>query len=330
MNVRSFWRNAVVDNIDFPYNVIQYNVMYKALVAENKLGGRDPVDESNAPFPVVIFFGGAFCVAQMYQTLAIELVRTGFVVMTYNWVTENPKNSITLSPGVDISACLPQNYGQRATSLSLPTLLKELEKINSDHSEILADKLDLTEIVLGGHSLGGRIAIENANRKFFPQVKAAFSYGSDLAAYTYAGYQPQTILSIEKNTIPLLMLGGNNDGVISYMSRNWSGFTLEDSYTTLIKTFKEGLGEHNKHLVIVDKANHFSIADFVNPTMHASSVDITVGDEMQHKFRSHITSLIRLFLQTYILNPENNLEIRNEFFSVSSTENTLNAISMQK
>ena len=73
-------------------------------------------------------------------------------------------------------------YGKAPTASALPTLLKELEKLQSEG--VLAGLLDLNSVILGGHSAGGRVAIENADSQFFPSVVAAFAYGAHTAAIT--------------------------------------------------------------------------------------------------------------------------------------------------
>ena len=78
-------------------------------------------------------------------------------------------------PGVNIAMLAPNTYGTAPTASALPAVLKELECINSEG--MLAGMLDLEKIILGGHSAGGRVAIESASPHFFPQVVAAFGYG---------------------------------------------------------------------------------------------------------------------------------------------------------
>lgn len=106
----------------------------------------------------------------------------------------------------------PGVYGSAPTASALPALLAKLEQLQSEG--ILAGMLDLQRIILGGHSAGGRIAIENANPQFFPQVVASFAYGAHTMAGVIMGYEAGTVLPLS-SSLPMLLIGGTCDGVIA-------------------------------------------------------------------------------------------------------------------
>ncbi len=76
--------------------------------------------------------------------------------------------------------------------------------------------LALDKVVLGGHSAGGRLALENAAPHFFPQVAATFAYGTSSSGFVQLGYTPGTILPLP-SSVPILLMGGSCDGVVAYI-----------------------------------------------------------------------------------------------------------------
>lgn len=236
MNVRAFFQAARVENASDPYDTIHLKVFYPAQMTgsdrEQNLG-IVRADPQYSPFKVVIFFNGINCDAQLYQWLAVKLARRGLVVVTFSWVAENLPGIVGLTPGVDIKMLAPDTYGTAPTASALPTLLKVLEGLQAE--SVLAGLLDLDQIILGGHSAGGRVAIESATKRFFPQVVAAFAYGAHTAAAVQLGYPPSTILPLP-DSLPLLLIGGTCDGVIANSSHRY-GVTWERATTPIERTY---------------------------------------------------------------------------------------------
>ncbi len=238
--VRAFWRAAKVESAQPPYDTVQLKIFYPARMSGGDLEkdmGIVPADPQQAPFPVVIFFNGFNCDAQLYQWLAVKLAERGLVVVTFNWVAENLPGIISLTPGVDITIGKPATYGTAPTASALPALLAELEQLHSEG--ILAGMLDRQRIVLGGHSAGGRVAIENADPRFFPQVVAAFAYGAHSLGAVRIGYEAGTVLPLP-DSLPLLLMGGTCDGVIANSSYRY-GMSPGDATISVMRTFKEAI-----------------------------------------------------------------------------------------
>lgn len=298
MTVRAFWKAIKVENAQPPYDTIQLKVFYPALTS----GDRQTFSPNQAnpakALPVVIFFSGVNCNLAMYEWLAGELVSRGLVVVLFNWLAENIPGSVSLTPGVDLAAFSPDVYGTIPSALALPSLLAELEQLNT--VGVLANLLDLQKIVLGGHSAGGRIALENANPQFFNQVAAAFSYGAHTAAPTQVGYDPSTILSLP-SSVPMLLMGGTQDGVIANNSSIYGIDTWSTPATPVIRTFKEAISREQGdcYLVLLEGANHFSVVDRLDPTVQVTALDYP-PTQPQAQIRSLMGSVVGLFIDLHV------------------------------
>jgi len=258
--IRAFSRAVKVENAQPPYDTLHLKVFYPARMSGSQLEqdmGIVSADPALAPFPVVIFFAGVNCGAELYQWLGVELARRGLVVVTFNWVAENLPGIVGLTPGVDITKWTPTTYGTGPTASALPAILKELEQLQAEG--ILAGLLDLERVILGGHSAGGRVALESADSQYFPQLAAAFGYGVHTLGPVQMGYEPGTILPLPQ-TLPLLLVGGTQDGVIAKSSFRY-GIEAGDAMAPVVRTFEEAVigGRQDCYLLLVEGANHFAV-----------------------------------------------------------------------
>ena len=312
MTIRAFFRAAQVENAQPPYNTIHLKVFYPAQMLEKIDINQDiaPADTTKAPFPVVIFLSGFKCGMEMYQWLAIKLAERGLVVVTFNWIEEYIPGKITLTPGFELAAWKPETSGTKATSHTLPTLLIELEKLNQE--EPLAGMLDLQRIILGGHSAGGRMAIENAEPRFFPQVKAAFSYASHSAAPVMLGHKPNTILPLP-DARPLLLIGGTCDDAIAKLSSSYG--MKGDATTSIQRTFNEAIsgGRNDSYLLLIEGANHFSISEpFDTTQIWFSDSNATPGSD---KIRSLMVRSIGYFIDAHVREQKEAFQILEQLLS---------------
>ncbi len=298
--IRAFWRAVKVETAVPPYDTLHLKVFYPAQTSDSQLErdqGIVPANSEQAPFPVVIFFNGVNCELQIYQWLAVKLAQRGLVVITFAWIAENLPGIVGLTPGVNIAMWQPQAYGTGASAAALPALLGEIERLQSEG--ILAGLLDLKKIVLGGHSAGGRVALESANPRFFPQIAAAFGYGVHTAAPVMLGYEPGKILPLP-DALPMLLIGGTCDGVIANSSDRY-GISAGDPTTLTVRTFKEALsgGRNDTYLVLIEGANHFSIAHPQDSTTGRSFLDFP-ATQPEDRIRSLIAEVITLFIDAYV------------------------------
>ncbi|WP_310487762.1 dienelactone hydrolase [Chamaesiphon sp. VAR_69_metabat_338] len=299
MSVRSLFQAVKVADAVAPYDTIQLKVFYPAQISDNVLEqsmGVIPADRQLAPFPIVIFFGGINCGGELYQWLAVTLAARGLVIVTFNWIAENLPGMVALTPGVDLKNLAPNTYGTAPTASALPALLAGLHQMNS--SGVLAGLLDLGRVILGGHSAGGRAAIESANPSFYPQVVATFAYGAHTAAIVQLGYAPGTILPLD-DRLPMLLIGGSCDGVIANSGDRY-GVTWERPTTPIERTFQAIASERAaRYLLLIEGANHFAIAHPIDTTIGTADLDFpATGSGVQ--MRDLISEAIGLFIEACV------------------------------
>jgi hypothetical protein len=260
MNVRAIFRAIKVENAKSPFDVIQAKIFYPSLEPQTdveKNSGILQPDKSKSRFKVVIMLNGVNCPPESYNWLALELCKKGCAFVTFTWITDElPGGMQGLTPGIDVKFMTYENYGKGATGSAIQPILDDLAKVNSEG--LLENCLDLDNVILGGHSAGGSIALMNAEH--FPQISKAFSYGAHTQGSTIMGFPVNYVCPITSEK-PILMLGGNNDGVITWSARRY-GKTDEDSTVSLKQTFDKAIGGNrgDRYLVIFDGGNHFTFA----------------------------------------------------------------------
>ncbi|MDJ0734344.1 MAG: dienelactone hydrolase [Nostocaceae cyanobacterium] len=298
--IRAFYRAVKVDNVQSPYNTIHLKITYPGQMSgsySEKDMGIVPADSQQAPFPVVVFFSGVNCDAQIYQWLAIKLAERGLVIVTFNWVGENLPGIVALTPGMDITMWTPAKYGTAPTTTALPAILAELQCLQQEG--ILAGMLDLEKVILGGHSAGGRVVLENLDQSFFPQVVAGFGYAVHSAAFIQMGYPPGTILPLP-SSLPILIMGGTRDGVIANSNFRY-GISAKDASTSVMRTFYEGItsARGDSYLVLLEGANHFSIVYPFDPTTGRPFLDFP-ATQPEDAIRAFMAEIISLFIDAHV------------------------------
>jgi len=203
--IRALFHATKIPNATSPYDVLHLNS------EAERMSGVIPADKSAAPMPVVIFFNGINVGIESYHWLAVKLAEANIVTVMYSHIAETLPNVIGLTPSIDLARVKPDTYGTGATCPAIQPILDSLAQLNADKKSPLYQALDLNTIILGGHSAGGTVALQNG--QFFEQVKAIFSYAGHTMASTMLGFAPGTVLNIgSKRT---LLMRGDRDGVIA-------------------------------------------------------------------------------------------------------------------
>lgn len=283
MKTRAIFRAVKVKNAESPFDVIHLKIFYPAQPPQSdteKNSGILLPEKTKIPFPIVLMLNGVNCPPESYQWLGEFLCEKGYVFVTFQWITNDlPGGMQGLTPGIDVRFMNFENYGKGATGSAIQPILDDLEKVNADGT--LKDCLDLDKVILGGHSAGGSIALMNAEH--FSQVKAAFAYGSHTQGSTIMGFPPNYVCPITSEK-PLLILGGNNDGVITWSARRY-GKTDADSTVSLKQTFDKAISgnRNDRYLIIFDGANHFTFAHPKDTTTGRPFLDFEPKCDEKHR-----------------------------------------------
>ncbi|MCY4425903.1 MAG: hypothetical protein OXC05_02575 [Halieaceae bacterium] len=257
--VRALYREAVIESASPPYDHITLKVYYPAAFGntdEERNSGVIPAVQHGAPFPVVLMFPGINVDPQSYAWLAKAMAASGLVFVTFSHIAEEMPGYVSLSPGLDLGALTPREYGSHCSATCLPSLLQELSALN--RSGVLAGKLNLDCIVFGGHSAGGSVALFNARRAWCPGLAGCFVYGAHAGAATVLGWAEQSLMALPAE-VPTLFMGGDQDGVIAASAHRYG---TEAGHPTAIieRSFEQagGNASGNCWLAIFKGANHFS------------------------------------------------------------------------
>jgi len=293
--IRALFHATKIPNATSPYDVLHLKIYYPATPTHSeaeRMSGVIPADKSAAPMPVVIFFNGINVGIESYHWLAVKLAEANIVTVMYSHIAETLPNVIGLTPSIDLARVKPDTYGTGATCPAIQPILDSLAQLNADEKSPLYQALDLNTIILGGHSAGGTVALQNG--QFFEQVKAIFSYAGHTMASTMLGFAPGTVLNIgSKRT---LLMRGDRDGVIA-ASRIRYG-TDEQAPDPVAKTFDEAYqasAESEAYDVLIEGANHFAVANPLDETTGRFFLDMEMtrpADEI----RNQIAELVLAFI----------------------------------
>lgn len=258
--VRALYRSVRIAGLIAPNDTAHLKIFYPAAPSqsvEELETGRVAVATDGGPFPVVIMLPGINVGPEGLLWLAQGLSAHGIIVVTYTLIGEEFAGSVSLTPGLDIQALTPDTLGTRPSGLTIDPILNELHACN--HTGILQRRIDLTRVILGGHSAGGTVALLNANPDWFDGIVGCFSYAAHTAAATMLGYQKGTLNPIDPR-VAILLLGGSADGVIAQSAARY-GDMPGDATGRLVATFDQAISRDQGDctLAILDGANHFSI-----------------------------------------------------------------------
>lgn len=301
--IRALFHATTLPNANAPYNVLHLKVYYPAAPTNSdaeRMSGVIPADKTSAPMPVVIFFNGINVGIESYHWLALKLAEANIITVMYTHVAETLPGVIGLTPAIDLSKVKPDTYGSGATCPAIQPILDSLKQLNVDEKSPLSGAMDLNHIILGGHSAGGTVALQNGAH--FEQVKAIFTYAGHTMASTMLGFAPGTVLPIASKRT--LLMRGDRDGVIA-ASRVRYG-TGEQGPDSVAKTFDEAYqvsAESEAFDVLIEGANHFAVAHPLDETTGRFFLDQEMTRPAE-EVRKQIAELVLNFIQKKDLQTE--------------------------
>jgi hypothetical protein len=301
--IRALFHATTLPNASAPYNVLHLKVYYPAAPTNNdaeRMTGVIPVDKTSAPMPVVIFFNGINVGIESYHWLAVKLAEANIMTVMYTHVAETLPGVIGLTPAIDLSRVKPDTYGSGATCPAIQPIFDALTQLNMDEKSPLCGALDLNHIILGGHSAGGTVALQNG--QFFEQVKAVFAYAGHTMASTMLGFAAGTVLNVGSKSV--MLMRGDKDGVIAASRARYG--TDEQSPDPVEKTFDEACqpsAGDEAFDVLLQGANHFAIAHPLDETTGRFFLDMEMTREAG-EVREQIAELVVAFIKKLELRAE--------------------------
>lgn len=220
--------------------------------------------------PVLIFLSGADVPHEKYAWLAEGLAARGIATCLSSTVASFGPTTCLLSLPYDL-ARLASEDAYRAAAPSADGLRCLLD----DLAALECDALDLSHVTLGGHSTGGRAALDVVAfgcGDAFPEIRAAVAYGASFVNGPSSPLAPGTCFDFDASRgagVPLLLLGGERDGVSAALS------DARDPSETLRRTFDAAkAGAAPVDLVVLRGANHMSCARPPEPACGAAAADL--------------------------------------------------------
>jgi pimeloyl-ACP methyl ester carboxylesterase len=286
MRVRAVYDAVAVPGARPPYESAQVVVHYPAVAdpGDPTLGIVAPAADQ---LPVLLLAPNFNCPPELYAWLAKRVAGRGWAVVTWSWVAPLFGGRAGLGTGVDLSAVTPEEFGSRIPSRLLPALLDARPSVPD-----VGDALDLSRVVLGGHSAGGTLALLCSSWLKAP----AFSYGGHTRTQVPQGFGEDHYLDLGDGP-PLLLMGGAEDGIGDAIARA-QGQPLGSH--PMAETARRAVPQGRScELVLVDGANHYSFCDGYDGTSGRGYLEAPASGE-PGAVREQIAQHVERFLEEVV------------------------------
>ncbi len=330
------------------YNALIYYPAINEVRTSDQYSIFFPPDTSGAPYPAVVFIQGANVYIEQYAWLFEHIASYGYIVLAVTefmpsggnlegqfqnlfpqgtatpsiWQTsmtipdaitylERINTSVVdpLPPAATVAT--PPDPWDRTSYLNVVRNPRGPSGDDLNHS-LFEGMVNTNKIILAGHSFGGYIALMCANTtiqkpprpeggSFTNHVAGCIVYGAHTFAASGAGYSSPI-------NVPLLMLGGEKDGVAA----GPIGGIEKSGYERIKYTFNNYVpasSDNSRYLLGIKGANHLSIGTKPDPMVDRSFLDEKDGIISTYLAHQVIQEKVMAFLQYYIKNDANALPI---------------------
>jgi pimeloyl-ACP methyl ester carboxylesterase len=294
--IRAIFHAARIPGAPAPHDTLHLKIYYPAAPTgseSERMTGIIPAEKGRGPMPVVIFLNGINVGVESYAWLATGLAAAEIVTVLYTHIAETLPGVVGLTPSIDLGRVRPDTYGSGPTCPAIAPVIEALSTLNADEKSPLCGALDLDQVILGGHSAGGTVALQNG--QFFENVKAVFSYAGHTMASTLLGFAPATILPVGGK--PVLLMSGDRDGVIAASRSRYAADETTPDPVAL--TFDNGIQASGRSVEITfEGANHFSVANPLDESTGRSFLDLP---ETGSGIREKMLDLVVYFIQAQVV-----------------------------
>jgi predicted dienelactone hydrolase len=229
-----------------PYDRAHLKVFYPSGVPGSTAAERGSgmvAAAPGGPFPVAVLCNPVNIGSEFHRWIAVALARRGIVCATYSWVSSAGGFDVLIPglPGAD----------------PLHSIVAGLTRLN-DMNGPLEGQIDTSQVIVGGHSAGGSVALLAADHERHPSVCGVFALAAHQASL---GTNGPTFAPLGCG-VPVFLAGGSRDGVID-RSRHRYNVADGGDWDPVRRTFEESLASlDGRHAyALVDGANHFSFTE---------------------------------------------------------------------
>jgi len=285
--------DAVVATLYYPADERRLN--------EAHLTGRVPALPPNPEtgWPLVVIMPGINIAPDSYRWLAKRFVAEGLCAVTYSAIGSLGPAGNGITPGLDTSALTPEAIGTRSCATVLRPLLQRIADADPNDCPV-AGSINLEQVVIGGHSAGGTVALHNSDPAWVPGLQGTFTYAAHTMVASALGHAEQTVLPVPAK-VPLMLLAGTQDQVIAVSRSRYRNSADLGIHNPIKQTFNEALNRNRNDSWFVELRDlgHFAICSPLDDTSGRSFLEGTTATTSPAS-REFLGDLISAFVATVL------------------------------